>query len=405
MAVRTPTELKSFFEQGDFPTQAQFGDLIDSITSGGNFLPYTGATSNTNTGIYTLTSTSFIKTGGSSSQFLKADGSSDSSSYIPYIGADETINLNNQNLINVKQLTVGSTNISNAKAYIINTDDTLNGFQVASTITDVTSDKDGSRIILSITPTADIDSAAQFATLNVFGTQNNTTPDNGLNCSSLHAFNNSTAGTIANFGGERIAIRNLSTGTITNAFGTKVVTHTNSGTIANFYGVIVEAQTGATILNVGYTSRIASGSGMWNFYAEGTASNYFAGNIGLGTTEFGTNAASTLSVFKAAPPSTSPVDCFQLYTDDIIPGNSAPFFRTEAGDIIKLFTGAALTAPLATVTFTAGSDDHAWGAGTNSSSWGFTSQDEFKTMAATIANLQIRLNQVEARMQAAGQIS
>jgi hypothetical protein len=36
--------------------------------------------------------------------------------------------------------------------------------------------------------------------------------------------------------------------------------------------------------NFGFYSNIASGTGRWNFYANGTAANYFAGNVGIGTT-------------------------------------------------------------------------------------------------------------------------
>ena len=41
--------------------------------------------------------------------------------------------------------------------------------------------------------------------------------------------------------------------------------------------------TGATN-NYGFQSAIASGTGRFNFYASGTANNYFAGNVGIGTT-------------------------------------------------------------------------------------------------------------------------
>lgn len=46
------------------------------------YVPYTGASSNVNLGVYNLTAASLIKSGGTSSQFLKADGSIDSSAYI-----------------------------------------------------------------------------------------------------------------------------------------------------------------------------------------------------------------------------------------------------------------------------------------------------------------------------------
>ena len=59
--------------------------------------------------------------------------------------------------------------------------------------------------------------------------------------------------------------------------------------------------TGATN-NYGFYSNIASGTGRWNFYANGTADNYFAGSVGIG----GTAAAGvTLQVSKNATGSTN----------------------------------------------------------------------------------------------------
>jgi len=47
------------------------------------FVPYTGANANVNLGSNNITANSFIKAGGTSSQFLKADGSVDTSQYVP----------------------------------------------------------------------------------------------------------------------------------------------------------------------------------------------------------------------------------------------------------------------------------------------------------------------------------
>ena len=49
--------------------------------------------------------------------------------------------------------------------------------------------------------------------------------------------------------------------------------------------------TGATN-NYGYYSNIASGTGRWNLYMNGTAANYMAGSLGIGTTSLGTTASS-----------------------------------------------------------------------------------------------------------------
>ena len=54
--------------------------------------------------------------------------------------------------------------------------------------------------------------------------------------------------------------------------------------VTNQYGFIVANNlTGATN-NYGFYSDIASGSNRWNFYAGGTAQNYFAGDTGIGRT-------------------------------------------------------------------------------------------------------------------------
>ena len=52
--------------------------------------------------------------------------------------------------------------------------------------------------------------------------------------------------------------------------------------VTNQYGFVADSSlTGATN-NYGFYSAIASGSNRWNFYANGTADNYFAGNTGIG---------------------------------------------------------------------------------------------------------------------------
>ena len=61
--------------------------MSPSITG---LVPYTGATTNVNLGIYTITATSLIKSGGLPTQFLKADGSVDTNSYVT-MGTVQTI--------------------------------------------------------------------------------------------------------------------------------------------------------------------------------------------------------------------------------------------------------------------------------------------------------------------------
>jgi hypothetical protein len=84
--------------------------------------------------------------------------------------------------------------------------------------------------------------------------------------------------------------------------------------VTNQYGFFVHnSVTGATN-NYGFFSDIASGSNRWNFYAAGTAQNYFAGNTGVGvaggingarlSVSSGTANATTYKVFATQGGST-----------------------------------------------------------------------------------------------------
>jgi hypothetical protein len=66
-------------------------------------------------------------------------------------------------------------------------------------------------------------------------------------------------------------------------------------TVTNQFGFVADSSlTGATN-NYGFYSDIASGTGRWNFYAAGTASNYMAGNLEIASTN-----ATALSVVGGA---------------------------------------------------------------------------------------------------------
>jgi hypothetical protein len=80
---------------------------------------------------------------------------------------------------------------------------------------------------------------------------------------------NTGAGTLTNALGIRFFAGNLSTGTITNAYGMQVLLVNTSGTITNGYGVYIN--------DVAATNDYA-------IYQIGTNdTNYFAGNVGIGT--------------------------------------------------------------------------------------------------------------------------
>jgi hypothetical protein len=76
--------------------------------SSGGFVPYTGAVTTVNLGAQSILAGTFVKAGGTSAQFLKADGSVDSNTYlttgsaaatyVPYTGATADVNLGTHDL-------------------------------------------------------------------------------------------------------------------------------------------------------------------------------------------------------------------------------------------------------------------------------------------------------------------
>ena len=97
------------------------------------FVPYTGATGSVNLGAYSLTATSLIKNGGTSGQFLKADGSVDSSAYIVLGSLSASAPLSYNNLTGAFSITQSGTVTD---GYLSSTDwNTFNSKQGALTLT------------------------------------------------------------------------------------------------------------------------------------------------------------------------------------------------------------------------------------------------------------------------------
>jgi len=104
----------------------------------------------------------------------------------------------------------------------------------------------------------------------------------------------------------------------------------------------------------------------WGFKSQGSPARLMLGigaaesftfhgtNFGIGNIHpFGTNATQTFGITTGVAPTSSITDGFQQYSADITAGNAAPHFRTEAGNIIKLYqqssAGITTVADLVTV--------------------------------------------------------
>lgn len=63
------------------------------------------------------------------------------------------------------------------------------------------------------------------------------------------------------------------------------------------------------------------------------------GNVGIGTTSFGTNAAKVLSIANGTAPTTGPADTVQFYSSDDAAGHTVPSFFCEGTNVLA--TGQA----------------------------------------------------------------
>ena len=160
-------------------------------------------------------------------------------------------------------------------------------------------------------------------------------------------------GTLAAARSFQTSLSNTSTGTITSATGFLVNDATNSGggTITTLYGVFINDLTaGAT--NRGFHGNVSSGTNKWNLYMGGTAPNYLAGTLLVGTT---TETASGGLIQLAT--GTTAASGILAGTDTNLYRSAANTWKTDdsllivgtlgvtgqiTGTTIKLTTGAAI---------------------------------------------------------------
>ena len=80
-----------------------------------------------------------------------------------------------------------------------------------------------------------------------------------------------------------ISVSSVAAGTYSRVVGYQAQQGTITGTVNNQYGFQADASLIGATSNMGFFGNIPDGTNRWNFYAQGTAPNYFAGNVGIGT--------------------------------------------------------------------------------------------------------------------------
>jgi hypothetical protein len=104
-------------------------------------------------------------------------------------------------------------------------------------------------------------------------------------------------------------------------------------TVTNQYGFFASSTlTGATN-NYGFYSAIASGTGRWNFYAAGTAANYFAGSVTCGA-EFSVSTGATQAAITINSTNNSVAGPSRLYVKSGTSGTFYATVNTTLGEIL-----------------------------------------------------------------------
>jgi hypothetical protein len=104
----------------------------------------------------------------------------------------------------------------------------------------------------------------------------------GIAMGSVSQLSNTTTGTITATYGNYNQVTNASTGTIATAIGYYNSLSNASGTVTNYTGYYQPNFSSLCSIAVGLRSLNAAGTNKWNLYIDGTAQNYFVGNVGIG---------------------------------------------------------------------------------------------------------------------------
>lgn len=170
-----------------------------------------------------------------------------------------------------------------------------------------------------------------------------------------------TANTLAFVGARILGTYSPSTATSTGSFYGAQVGHTiNQGASnANPTGGIhvkpILTNVYGTYASVFIETPVPSGGTgtVWGVYQSVSGiDNYFQGQILMGGTTRAASATNTLHIYSGTAPSGNITDGFTLYSADITAGNAAAHFRSENGDIQKIYSIGGWGTPTGTLTRT-----------------------------------------------------
>jgi len=184
---------------------------------------------------------------------------------------------------------IGSTPLSTARLYVTNTvTDTANS---ESGIYSILTANNASGSNIKIGNRSSVTTGASFAGTNLL---------NAFRGDITYSLASAYTGSLQGF---RTSIGNSGAGAVSAIYGftSTAPSNTGGGSITNFYGFAQDDVTTATAV-YGYLGSVTSGTGKYNLYMSGTADNYFAGNVGVGTTTptslLQTTGSSSKSAFK-----------------------------------------------------------------------------------------------------------
>ena len=344
-----------------------------TITKGGSgegiYVNKTSGSGNAVTVVGDLEATNIKRTGGTSAQFLKANGSIDSTSYQPtLVSATNIKTVNGNSLLGSGDLVisgggggieVGTTAVTSGtigRIFFQGTGDVVQ--QSASLFWDNTNARLGVGATPATTVRLDVRAQGALSTDIAFRVRNSADNANLFQVrgdgQSIFTNNIGTAGLFFRTDINGFSLGNSASG-YQNGTGINVV-NTRFFIMGSNNNLFEFSQSNGADGDLWGFANLGSAGGKRLTLGINSAESFTftTTNFGIGKNAAGTSATKTFMIGNGTAPASSPTDCFQQYSADITAGNAAPHFRTENGNIIKLYRETTAVTASTFVTNTSG---------------------------------------------------